>query len=308
MAKRIASESPVCQRQGVRPAFFPRLVLAGLTLLIAPAAKLAAQHVFYVDHDGKPCLVRAAEGARPCIEIGGKLVPVAAFHCGFGKAAEYLPVTVGVRNLRLDGHALEAGGSEFNRELHFYAEFEAPYRLKDVFVVLDMNTRVAGKVLFVYEIGRLEPYQFTPVAVMLPLGYELGGGHFQLHVFVDGAEALHSGMSLAYREAALDRMVAARVASVDNAEPKLFVDPPPEYPAKRVKTGVAGQVVLAIRIGTNGGVFDPVIKSASDPAFGEAALTAIRQWRFLPKMVAAAPVECRAEIPIDFVPPKPAKT
>lgn len=46
-----------------------------------------------------------------------------------------------------------------------------------------------------------------------------------------------------------------------------------------------------------------LLKSATDPAFGEAALAAIRQWRFLPEMKGGLAVEQSADLPFAFVPP-----
>jgi TonB family protein len=47
------------------------------------------------------------------------------------------------------------------------------------------------------------------------------------------------------------------------------------------------------------------VKSATDPAFGEAALRAVRIWRFLPKVKDDNPVETKVDIPIVFARPKP---
>ena len=48
-----------------------------------------------------------------------------------------------------------------------------------------------------------------------------------------------------------------------------------------------------------------LLRSASDPAFGEAALAAIRMWRFLPSVRNGTPVATNAVIPFVFDPPSP---
>ena len=60
-----------------------------------------------------------------------------------------------------------------------------------------------------------------------------------------------------------------------------------------------------MRIGSNGDLLDPVIKSASQPAFGEAALRAVKLWRFLPRVKNGYPVETVADVPIVFTLPGP---
>jgi len=62
-----------------------------------------------------------------------------------------------------------------------------------------------------------------------------------------------------------------------------------------------------LRVGTTdrrGAVLDPSVVTATAPEFGEAALAAIRQWRFLPKVKAGRPLETRATMPFDFCPPE----
>jgi outer membrane biosynthesis protein TonB len=56
-------------------------------------------------------------------------------------------------------------------------------------------------------------------------------------------------------------------------------------------------------IASDGQPRDATIVNASDPAFGGAALQAMSEWWFLPKVVAGKPVESAAALPFDFTPP-----
>ena len=69
------------------------------------------------------------------------------------------------------------------------------------------------------------------------------------------------------------------------------------------KAGVKGKAVVTVRITPQGTVRDPVVESASDPAFGEAALAAVRQWRFIPRVEDGRAVEARVNMPFVFAPP-----
>jgi TonB family protein len=269
------------------------------------AGPLAAQNVLYVEYDGKPCLVQSAKGLQPCIEINGKLTSVNGHRFALKKIDEYLPVFIAVRNLNVRStYDTVNGTGQMNNLMMFNASFETSYRLDDVFLLLDLDVAQAGKVFFLYEVGRLEPNDPKPLSLTVPLASPLGSGQFHFHLFVGGAEALHSEISFFEREASLDRQIAKRIAAVQDAAPKPFIGPVPEYPAALRKSHLKGQAVITIRIRANGSIADPVLKSATNPAFGTAALAAAREWRFLPRVKGGHPVESKVDMPFLFSPPE----
>jgi len=289
------------------PAGRPALPL--LALLLSLTGPLAAQNVLFVEHGGKPFIVVDAAGNRPCIQQDGKVVEVRGDRFALQHVEEYLPVYVAVTNLDVNStFATVNGGSPINTDLHFHATFETPYRLDHVFLLLDMDVESAGKVLFLYQVGRLDPHEPKNVSVLVPLARALGSGHFQFHLFVGGAEALHSGLSSYDCDVVLDQMIAKRVGKLPDGGPKPFLGPAPAYPAALLKTNVNGQAVITLWIRPQGSVRDPVVKSATDPAFGEAALAAARLWRFLPRIKDGHAVESKVDMPFVFTPPgKPAE-
>ena len=114
---------------------------------------------------------------------------------------------------------------------------------------------------------------------------------------------MHSAIPEERREAVLDRMIVKRVATLQEADPKVFVGPAPEYPTGLLKTKAKGQAVISVRVGRDGRVHDLQVKSATDPLFGEAALTAARLWRFLPKVKNAKTEESQIDVPFEFTLP-----
>jgi len=122
----------------------------------------------------------------------------------------------------------------------------------------------------------------------------------KFHLYSDGAELFTSQQPFEFREAKLNEMVSKRITGVENAPPKPFFGPPPEYPSSLRRAGVKGKAVVTVRITRYGSVTDPAVESATDQAFGQAAVEAVRQWRFLPKVVAGVPVETKASVPFDF--------
>jgi TonB family protein len=297
----------------------PRVILAPslrhrlAVFLLFPmlAAPLAAQNVLLAEDSGKLSLVCAANGRDPCVERDGKLVQISSKGFVLKEVPDYLPVFISVtdvdaRTTYEDAHA-SGGGGQLNNDFHFNARIKTSYALNDVFLVLYLETESAGNVIFLSEIGNLDPYKSRPIAVYVPMSAPLGRGRYTLHLFSGGAEVFQTQIPFWNRENSLNRMVAARVKDLQSAPPKLLIGPAPEYPPALRKANINGQAVISVRIGANGGVNDPVVKSATDPAFGEAALVAMRDWRFIPKVKEGRPVESRADVPFVFSPPNAAK-
>lgn len=261
------------------------------------------------EDDGKFYVVCAAKGSRPCVEKDGKVESIDAGSFVLREVPEYLPAFISVRDIKVRTSSMSAGLSSdsINNNFFFDATFESKYRLKDVFLVLYLETEKAGKAVFLNEIGDLEPDAAVPVSVGVPMNGALGSGHYTIYLFAGHSEVLQSEIPFAAQEAALARMVAKRIENVHDAAPKLFIGTFPEYPAALKKANIKGQVVISVRIGANGAVYDPVVKSATDPAFGEAALTAVRLWRFLPRVKDGVPVETLANLPFNFTAPIPDK-
>jgi peptidyl-prolyl cis-trans isomerase A (cyclophilin A) len=74
---------------------------------------------------------------------------------------------------------------------------------------------------------------------------------------------------------------------------------PPVYPIDAKKDGVQGAVVLQATIGTDGSVKDLRVLSGPD-LLRQAALDAVKQWRYRPYLLNGQPVEVRTTINIIF--------
>jgi len=282
-------------------------VALGLAALATP---LAAQRLLCVEKDGKLGLVRRAEGNAAFVLEDGKWVRYEEGHFVLEPTAEYLPVLITVRDryFKKGASAISDKGAANARLVHegrfvFTADLEAPCALDNVVLMLALVGDNNGKMLYLWGVGHLDAHRSKRVSIdettLLPLrGIRLGG----LHVFVDGKEALSSEIPDSKRAAALDRMVARRVAAVQDAEPQPLFAPEPVYPAA-LQTKVKGRAVIGFRVDANGRVLEPAVATATDPAFGAAALEAIRQWRFVPRVKGGVAVESAAEMPFAFDPP-----
>jgi TonB family protein len=275
-------------------------------LALALSGTVRAQNALYVEDHGKGYLVRRVLGHMPMYQdANGKFVEVVQPRFMLKPVEEYSPAFVSIRHIRVVTHALEnmSTGDELNHSFEFRGEFESSFPLENVFVVLDLNTSDEGKILFIREVGRLKPRDPKAIVINVPMASAIGEGHYKLHLFSDGMEVFQSQMPLPYIEKSLDKMVKKRIAGITDAAPTPFVGPPPEYPEKLFKANVAGQAVIHFTLSPNGRVVDPVIKSSTDPAFGESALTAARLWRFLPKVKGGAAVPVQVDLPFNFGPP-----
>jgi TonB family protein len=263
----------------------------------------AAQHVLVAEDGGQMLLVCSANGDVPRVQKEGKIVPIVPHGFALREVPEFAPIFVKVNNVSV--RTTYSDGGQLNNDFHFNADFETDSHLTDVFVVIALDSERAGKTLFLWGIGTLEPKKIKSVSIIVPMDSPIGSGRYALHVFSGGAEVLQSLVPFMESEGALDRMVASRIKEVHNAPPKFFFGPAPEYPAELKKANLKGHAVVSVRIGANGAVYDPFVKSATDPAFGEAALRAVKTWRFLPKVKDDYPLETKVDVPIVFARPNP---
>ena len=88
--------------------------------------------------------------------------------------------------------------------------------------------------------------------------------------------------------------IASRVA-----EANLVHDLAPQYPPEAGRARIEGVVVLMAVIGTDGTVKDVRVESGL-PIFAQAAIDAVKQWRYKPYLVDGEPVEVDSRITINF--------
>ena len=77
---------------------------------------------------------------------------------------------------------------------------------------------------------------------------------------------------------------------------------PPVYPELARKLGHEGKVFLSVDVDKTGlPIHVQIQKSSNHPLLDEAALAAVRQWRFRPARIGAVPVDSKVRVPICFV-------
>ena len=88
--------------------------------------------------------------------------------------------------------------------------------------------------------------------------------------------------------------IASRVA-----EANLIRDVAPQYPPEAGRARIEGTVVLMAVIGKDGSVEDVRVESGL-PLLAQAAIDAVKQWRYRPYLLNGEPVEVDSRITINF--------
>jgi len=126
----------------------------------------------------------------------------------------------------------------------------------------------------------------------LPAGslavYENGKEIFRMPPTVNG--------NVVQQASAVDEVVSV---SSESAEDSLLHRVEPEYPEAARQKQIQGAVALDVRIGRDGTVQD-VQLVAGPELLAEAAIAAVKQWRFRPRQVRGRAVEMQTRVTLNF--------
>ena len=82
---------------------------------------------------------------------------------------------------------------------------------------------------------------------------------------------------------------------------KLVKQVHPVYPAELKQQGITGTVILRAVISTTGEPLHPeVVNTTVHPGLAQAALDAVRQWRYEPTLLNGQPVEVVTTVTVTF--------
>ena len=147
------------------------------------------------------------------------------------------------------------------------------------------------------------PVHETPEAPPPPAGMTTGGVPGGVFGGVPGgviSQTLNSAPSFPVlaKSPAPTPVKRMRIAS-RVAEANLIHDVAPQYPAEAGRARIEGIVVLMAVIGPDGSVKDVRVESGL-PILAQAAIDAVKQWRYKPYVVGGEPVEVDSRITINF--------
>jgi TonB family protein len=77
-------------------------------------------------------------------------------------------------------------------------------------------------------------------------------------------------------------------------------DVPPSYPVEAKQAGVQGLVILAAVVGKDGSIQSLKVLNSPSPVLSQAAMDAVRQWKYRPYVLNGTPVEVDTQITVNF--------
>jgi protein TonB len=83
-------------------------------------------------------------------------------------------------------------------------------------------------------------------------------------------------------------------------QPRCVYQPSPKYPAALVKKGISGVVKVELIVDANGRVTNPRVVSSPHPDLKDAALAAVKQWRYEPGTRDGSTCPFKIRVPISF--------
>lgn len=97
---------------------------------------------------------------------------------------------------------------------------------------------------------------------------------------------------------------ADQSAQIAPTQPLAVDTPPPAYPAELACAGIAGEVGVILNIGVDGNPKDVRVEDTSGhPVLDQAAVDAIKGWKFQPGTSRGKPAETPLRVPITFKAP-----
>jgi TonB family protein len=140
------------------------------------------------------------------------------------------------------------------------------------------------------------------------LVFENGKEVFRMPPAVEGKAAKASR----FNEGAVRSDVSGKVQPASDVEPAEILELPPdaaqgsllrriepEYPEEARKQRIQGAVIVDVRIGRDGAVQDVKLVSGH-PLLADAAITAVKHWRFKPRVLKGKAVEMQTRVTLNF--------
>lgn len=248
------------------------------------------------------CPVVAVDRLDPIVLRDGKRVKIHATAFSLAKAESYFPAMVKFDKIHVQLSGQEtADGRSVNNIFHLNCTLESAFALEDVFLVLVLEGRHKGaRSIFVEEVAKVQANECAYVDVTTPMEIDVDTGRYRAHLFSKGREVFTSKMRPEEIEAAVAGMVRKKIENVDHASARPFFGPGPVFPKNLPQSVRTGRALVKLSISREGAVAESSVLEASAPEFGLAALEAVRQWRFLPKVEAGQPVASVVRMPFEF--------
>jgi TonB family protein len=275
-------------------------------MALASGAGAFGQNVFLAAYSNEPAkMVKGVSLDRLLVETDGKTEVITANHYSFGHALFYRPGLVTLSDFRIQNRHLvsQKTGANLNYELRIFGNVTSDVELKDCFLVLEID---AWKNLACVweELRDLGPGKSTELNHTFMLDGPLVEGNYRLHIFSAGLEVLHSRMRSDYIAVQQEKTKALLAHKNQDFPPLPAHRSPPTYPAELKSQKSAGSAQVKCVVTAKGEVKSVTLVSATQPAFGEAALAAVPKWKFDPAVKDRHFVDGETVVTVEFKAPK----
>jgi len=257
-----------------------------MVVLCAVATSLYAESRFQANYHGATYVVRKAKSNRPVVilENNKEAIPELASMLlvklapSAGQAAPgwvFLDRETAVSNsLTLTNNQ----STSLNNELHLKFHLESPLPLKNVFVVVYIETESGSKGCLVQDAGNMKAFSNRTIAFDMNLAQKPGNWTYRVHVFSDGLELRHQLLDpneFSYQIASAALATPSTGIRAKNPTPYLTFPPRGTGRAK-------DKVTVNLAINQYGSVASAKIGEEVPKKLAEAVLEAVRNWWFIP--------------------------
>lgn len=308
--------------------------VVGAACVLGPAVR--AQHVVEAGTGPRTRTVVGVQGAAPYVlNAQGKRANsphrliLRAVPCYAEDAA-----VVAVTNAGLDDVAAPAASELKGAALRYHADLTASRELTSCYVVVSISRAASGTaegpqtknafgvsrsehsgpaqirpgdgdLVVVRELPDLVAGETTSVDVVLPVSRSTARDTRTVMLFSGSAEVMLAALGPEQIQAERRKTKQHVLSTVSQRPPTPFVRVLPRLPAILRGREINAEALVRCRVDAEGNVAGAVIESTTHLAYGDAALTAARQWKFLPAIESHQFVERSVVVPFQFQSPAP---
>jgi TonB family protein len=273
-------------------------------LAIACAAPAHAQSLLFVKYENRFLPVRSVRDAVAQVKINNRFVPTESVDFVLKKTLFYRDGFIKVARFQVERDSDDNNNfalTDRGMECTVSGQLTSDRNLENCFMVLELSgSKIRGVAVFELPnlpAGKTKDFQFKITA-----GDAMQDGKYQLHLFSEQGEHLHSlKTSARATETTMTESYFLEKTSQRALTPVFQIAP--NYPEHLKAKNVDGKATIACRIGVTGEVLETTMLDASQPEFGAAAAEAAKQWFFIPTVSEHKYIETKVAIPFSFVAP-----
>jgi len=269
--------------------------------LLAVAVPLRAQNVFVVVENGTPQPVKAVHGTL--LDVGTQIIRASSKTVySLRPAPAYRPGFVQIRYFDVTPVVTISSSTSvpISDAIYIHATLFSEAPLTNFFVVLELTRTDKHKGLLFCDLPDLKAKKETTFDIRLYAYEDVARANIVYHFFSDGMEILQSQMSPPY--IAEQKRRTAEYFQPDR-DISVLKASAPTYPKNLTGPHPPGSATVRFTIDTAGSVTDAEVTAATAPQFGQAAIEAVRQWKFTPAFQNHHLVATTLEISLKFKPP-----